>query len=205
MTYRIGLISDVHCFAQPLAEALSLFDSAGVDSVLCAGDIAGYGGALEETVELLRAHGCKTIFGNHELRYLECNPESEGGPVSEFFRSLPATLELEIEGRSLYMVHASPPCDVMDGIQLLDEAGALIAAQQQYWAQRLNDFEPDVLVVGHTHQVFAEQLGTTLVINPGSTRFNHTCAVVTFPELSVEVFPLSGQIPVKSWHWKGVG
>lgn len=204
MTRRIGLVSDVHCSPRPLAEALSIFDSTGVDHVLCAGDIAGYGGALEETVELLRTHGCKSIYGNHELRYLECSPESSS-PVTDFIRSLPATLELEIEGRSLYMVHASPPCDVMDGIQLLDETGEVIAAQKHYWTQRLHGFRPDVLVVGHTHQVFAEQLGETLVINPGSTRFNHTCAVVTFPALSVEMFPLSGQTPVKSWHWKGVG
>ncbi|HHJ15077.1 MAG TPA: metallophosphoesterase [Gammaproteobacteria bacterium] len=203
MTYRIGLISDVHCAPQPVAEALAVFDRAGVDRVLCAGDIAGYGGALDETVDLLREHGCGSIYGNHELRYLECNPEPSS-PVTDYIRNLPATLELEIEGRSLYMVHASPPCDVMDGIQLLDEAGEVIAAQKHYWVQRLDDFVPDVLVVGHTHQVFAEQLGDTLVINPGSTRFNHTCAVVTFPALSVEVFPLSGQIPVKSWHWKGV-
>lgn len=59
----------------------------------------------------------------------------------------------------------------------------------------------DVLVVGHTHQVFAERLAGTLVINPGSTLCNHSCAMVSFPELQVEWFALSGQTLRNSWNW----
>jgi Icc-related predicted phosphoesterase len=59
-----------------------------------------------------------------------------------------------------------------------------------------------VLIVGHTHQVFAEQLGRTLVINPGSTKFNHTCAILRLPELALEIRPLANQTPVLSWHWR---
>jgi len=58
-----------------------------------------------------------------------------------------------------------------------------------------------VLVIGHTHHVFAERLAGTLVINPGSTPCNHSCAVVGFPDLQVECFALSGQTLRKSWNW----
>ena len=51
MSTRIGLISDPHATAAPVAEALSLFKAAEVDSIFCAGDIAGYGNELEATLD----------------------------------------------------------------------------------------------------------------------------------------------------------
>ena len=69
------------------------------------------------------------------------------------------------------------------------------------WKNALEKFDYDVLIVGHTHQVFSERLGNILIINPGSTKFNHTCAILTLPELTVQVFPLSNKEPLKVWHW----
>ena len=69
------------------------------------------------------------------------------------------------------------------------------------WTQRLEGFEHDVLVVGHTHQVFAEQLGRTLVINPGSTQFNHSCGILSLPDMQFELFSLSNETILKSWNW----
>ncbi len=99
------------------------------------------------------------------------------------------------------MVHASPPESLMKGIKLLDYDGNLMPDQKAYWSTCLNPFDFDVLVVGHTHQVFARQLGSTLVINPGSTKFNHTCAILTLPDMAVEFFPLSGKTPITAWNW----
>ena len=89
----------------------------------------------------------------------------------------------------------------MDGIRLLDIEGHVIDLECDYWAERLQDFEHDVLLVGHTHQVFRQQIGDTLVMNPGSTRFNHSCAILMLPELEFEVIGLSGRQPVVSWNW----
>lgn len=58
----------------------------------------------------------------------------------------------------------------------------------------------DLLVVGHTHQVYAERLGGTLVINPGSTLFNHSCAVLHLPAQRVEWFAVGGAIR-RVWNW----
>ena len=103
------------------------------------------------------------------------------------------------------MVHASPPDSVKNGIRLPDLDGNLIAAEKARWTGyllgHLPGFRHDVLVVGHTHQVFCEQLGNTLVINPGSTRFNHTCAILSLPVMVLEWFGLSGKQPVMSWNW----
>lgn len=99
------------------------------------------------------------------------------------------------------MVHASPPGSMIEGIRLLDKTGDLIEEEKQAWAACLARFEHDVLIVGHTHQVFAEKLGNILVINPGSTCFNHSCAILTLPDLSVQWFSLSDKPIQKSWNW----
>ena len=43
--------------------------------------------------------------------------------------------------------------------------------------------------------------GDLLVVNPGSTLFNHTCAILSLPEMAVEVFSLSGKEPLLVWNW----
>jgi len=201
MSKRIGIISDVHATPEPVAEALALFKSQGIDDIFCLGDIAGYGEDLEDTVALLIDHGCQAILGNHEIWYLEDHRDAEETQARRWFGSLPRVLQLTIEGKRLYMVHASPPESAMDGIRLLDLDGNVIEDARDAWRQRLQGFEHDVLLVGHTHQVFCERIGNTLVINPGSTRFNHTCAILSLPELELQLFGLSGRQPVKSWNW----
>ena len=201
MPTRIGLISDVHATVDPLREALSVFKQSGVDLILCPGDVVGYGEEAAETIELLKQSHCQTILGNHEIWYLEEAGPDSADQICGFLRNLPSVLELNIETKRVYMVHASPPRSYMDGIKLLDENGEILSEEKEYWTERLADFNNDILIVGHTHQVFAEQLGNTLVINPGSTKFNHTCAILELPSLKFEVFPLSGETPVKTWNW----
>jgi putative phosphoesterase len=198
---KIGLISDIHATLQPLREALAIFESEGVEMILCAGDVAGYGKQLEQTVQALIDSRCRVVMGNHDLWCLERSGIDLDGVSAVYLRNLPAVIEFKAAGRIIYMVHASPPDSFMDGIKLLDENAALIKQEKHSWSCCLRDFHCDVLVVGHTHQVFAEQLGNPLVINPGSTLFNHTCAILTLPEMAVQIVPLSHKDPVLSWNW----
>ncbi len=203
MSVKIGLISDVHAAVEPLQEALRCFSEERVAAILCAGDIAGYGKQLEQTVALLIKSGCRSIVGNHDLWHLSRaeNENQFNGPVEGYLRSLYNTEKIAMAGKTIFMVHASPPDSLLNGIRLLDEQGALISAQAAEWRKALKQVDFDVLVVGHTHQVFAEQLGDLLVINPGSTLFNHTCAILTLPEMEVRFIPLSGKQPLLSWNW----
>lgn len=201
MSVKIGIISDVHATPAPVQEALGIFQREAVETVLCAGDVAGYGHKLEQTVTLLRDHSCHVILGNHDLWWLSRRDYQTEGPTEKYLRSLPVVTDLCFENKKVHMVHASPPGSLMEGIKLLDEKAVLLQEQQDYWADYLKSCASDVLVVGHTHQVFAEQLGRVLVINPGSTLFNHTCAILTLPEMDVEIFSLSGKEPVMSWNW----
>lgn len=201
MTVKIGLISDVHATPAPLQEALTIFQREGVDTILCAGDIAGYGTALEQTVELLIDSRCRVILGNHDLWHLSRSDDKVDGPVEAYLRTLPRVIELCVDGVNIYMVHASPPESFMEGIKLLDVNAVMMQDQKDLWTDNLRTFHFDVLVVGHNHQVFAERLGHVLVVNPGSTMFNHTCAVLSLPEMKTQIRPLAGKAPVLAWNW----
>jgi putative phosphoesterase len=198
----IGLISDVHAKAAPVREALAIFARENVHHIWCAGDIAGYHDELTETLALLAAHGVQAVRGNHDLRYLEARGGATKDPAASYFRRLPAAIDTEFEGRRLYMVHAEPPhaCGG-GGIRLLDAQGVVRADRADQWGRQLATCVCDVLIVGHTHQVFAVHLGAKLVVNPGSTVFNHSCAILRLPELNVQVFALSGQSVKPYWSW----
>jgi putative phosphoesterase len=201
MSTKIGLIGDPHATPEPLAEALAIFRQEKVDAIWCTGDIAGYGEHLDKTVLLLKDSGCRVIKGNHEQWYLEKANHLVESSTNDYIKSLPPVIHEEIEGKRLYLVHASPPQSMMKGIRLLDEHGSVIEEEKQAWTERLAKFDHDVLIVGHTHQVFAEQLGHTLVINAGSTRFNHCCVVLNLPNITIEWFALSGKMIDYAWNW----
>lgn len=200
MTIRLGLVSDIHAHPAPLNEALSLFDHHNVDLILCPGDITGYGDAVDETVRLLIHSQCQSIVGNHEIWYLEEN-EVTAEESWQYINSLPRTREYKLAGKKVFMVHASPPDAYMGGIRLLNKKCERDPDQIQYWTNKIAGFDYDVVIVGHTHQVFAERLGNTLVINPGSAAYNHSCAILTLPELSVNFYALSGKKIKKCWNW----
>ena len=197
---KIGLLSDVHAAPLPLLDALRVFREEEVATILCAGDIAGYGNRLEQTVELLVESSCRSIAGNHDLWFLE-DDLGPPNPTTNYLRHLPTASTLQIQGKKIFMVHASPPDSMMDGIRLLDEKGLLVQEQKVFWQKALAGLDADILVVGHTHQVFAERFGDLLVINPGSCLFNHTCAILTLPTMKVDFHPLCGKEPILSWNF----
>ena len=205
MTTRIGLISDVHSSPVELAEALQIFAEKQVDDIICAGDIAGYYDGLLPTIQLLTGSNCKTIVGNHDQSWLEQNTAEQGdGDSSEirnYLQQLPQTLQLSIEGKRLFVVHANPPSEQHGGIKLRNRYGEIVAERKTEWSQLLADFEHDVLIVGHTHQVYAEQLGNVLVVNPGSVPFNHSCMILSLPDLKVETYALGDREIVHCWNF----
>ena len=201
MTTRIGLISDVHSSPLPLQQALQIFEREAVDEIICAGDIAGYYDTLAPTVQLLQQSGCYAVLGNHDLEYLAQSPGDCEPAVTDYLQQLPQSLALEIEGKRLLVVHANPPAEQTGGIRLLDETGDVRPERRQEWIEKLAGIEHDVLIVGHTHQVYALQLGDVFVVNPGSSVFNHCCMILSLPDLGVREFALGSEEIVKCWNF----
>lgn len=201
MTTRIGLISDVHSSPGPLGQALEIFRAEQVDEIICAGDIAGYYDTLLPTIELLVGSGCKAIVGNHDQSYLEKARPQDDPSIRAYLQNLPLFLDLEIEQKRLFVVHANPPCEQHGGIKLLDQQGGIKDDRKNEWTLALSEYDYDVLIVGHTHQVYAEQLGKVLVVNPGSSVFNHSCMILSLPDMSLETFALGKREIVKCWNF----
>ncbi len=197
---KIGLFSDPHATVAPVQACLDIFQQQQVNQIWCAGDVAGYGNQLADTLTLIENAACCMVYGNHEEAYLQSETQTDKY-IHDYFSALPVCHESRIEGLYLYMVHASPPDQVHGGIRLLDQVGKIDPDSLQNWQKKLKTFQPDILIVGHTHQVFAEKIANTLVINPGSCCYNHSCAVLTLPDCKVEWFSLSGKKIIKSWHW----
>ncbi len=63
---RIALLSDIHGNAVALKRVLREVAKEGVDSVICLGDVVGYGPAPAECVELVYDHCDVCVLGNHD-------------------------------------------------------------------------------------------------------------------------------------------
>jgi len=202
MTTRIGIISDIHSTLAPLQQAMDIFAQQNADLIICAGDIAGYGeDELYEVILTLQSYNCLIISGNHDHLpdQLVSSPHAEF--IHQFFSSLPLHLSLTLEDKKIYVVHAQPPDLQHGGIKLLDPDGNIFSDRLEAWKESLQGFEHDVLIVGHTHQVFNTKIGAVQVINPGSTQFNHSCMILSLPDMQVKTFALGNKEIVKTWNW----
>jgi len=200
MTTRIGIISDIHATLAPLEEALQIFREQQVNLIICAGDIAGYGeDELNKTVDLLKKNNCQMIAGNHDQ--LSELPATNNYELIRFFDSLPTHLQCEYENKTIYVVHASPPEQMHGGIKLLDKNGEVIKSRLKEWERKLAEFHYDILIVGHTHQTYIQQINDTLIINPGSTTYNNSCMILNLPEMTVKSYALQNKSIIKSWNW----
>lgn len=103
MSRTVGLISDVHSNNVALQIALEQLEQLGLDEILCAGDIVGYGGCPNETISLLKKKKVTCILGNHDF-YILAVFHSEHRVVDYNF--LPDLLELpaQMKFREIAMV-----------------------------------------------------------------------------------------------------
>ena len=184
---RYGLIADVHANLPALDAALAALDRAGVDEVLCAGDLVGYGPFPDACVERVLDRCSLVVAGNHDLiaigrldtgrcdalarQTLDWTREAIGDATRSALEALP--LEATAPG-GVQMTHGAPG-DPERYVRAADEAQALAAAL---------DDGATALVLGHTHvaAVVGERRGAMLdsletvvlpegervVVNPGS-------------------------------------
>jgi putative phosphoesterase len=173
---RLGLISDIHGNLPALDAVLSELNEAGIDRLVCLGDLAA-GPEPRATIDRLRELDCPVVLGNWDTWLLEGVPplELEVGPMlreqgdwsaaqlseadKEFLEGLPAQLELDLDGATVLCVHGSPR-SALEDIHATTSDAVL--------AQMFNGNRPAVLASGHTHVQLARLHGTTLIVNPGS-------------------------------------
>jgi putative phosphoesterase len=159
---RIGVFSDIHGNVAALTAALAAMDGI-VDEIWCAGDIVHEYRFSNETVALLRTHGVIAIQGNHDMvlssaagAEARARPGVDPAEVN-WLASLPLRHEVVVDGRTVLMVHGSP----------WEPHSDYLRSGNRRWRDA-DQLDADILIVGHTHEPMVEQIGSTLVVNPGS-------------------------------------
>ena len=159
---RLGIVSDIHCNVEALRLALARMGE--VDELLCAGDAFYEYRFSNEVVELLRERGARYVLGNHEAVLLGASGVRARQAATvraenvAWVAEQPNSIEVEVDGKRLVMVHASPM-----------EPYTQYVFPGSPELRRLAQIEADYIVLGHTHTQTAERSGRALVINPGST------------------------------------
>ena len=63
---KFAIMSDVHANPTALERVLADAEQCGVEQVVCAGDVVGYGPYPSETIRILREREIPTVMGNHD-------------------------------------------------------------------------------------------------------------------------------------------
>ena len=185
---RVGIVSDIHCNATGLAQALALMGD--VDELICLGDSIYEYRFSNEVVRLLKEREAQVILGNHEECFFGLHGERARArpridPVlAEWLADRPHRAELTLAGKRLLLVHSTP----------WEPRGTYVHPQSAELA-RFAEAEADFVLYGHTHQQVVRRFGPVLVINPGSAgeardannHFQLSCAVLDTASEEVQV------------------
>lgn len=87
MTYRLGILADVHSDVAALDDALARLAALGCDEIVCAGDVVGYGYAPDGAIATLRANGVATVRGNHDRWLIERMIRGKSSFESDWLRA----------------------------------------------------------------------------------------------------------------------
>jgi hypothetical protein len=123
---KIAIVSDTHNNMATLKKAIDWIKKENIRLILHCGDISS-----QETID-----EAKKYFGG-EIKFVRGNAESDMAGV-------PDTLELEIDGKRLFLVHYPNEAKKM-------------AQSGKY----------DLVFYGHTHRPWDERVGDCHMINPG--------------------------------------
>jgi predicted phosphodiesterase len=150
---RLAIISDIHSNLEALTKALEVIDRHSVDTIICLGDIVGYGANPNECIELVRKRCSAVIKGNHEyaierVSQTEFFTEDARAAIIWTQKQLTEknyeyllTLPLAHREDDGYFVHASP-CKPAEWTYILGHSDA---------SSTFHCFSEEICFIGHTH------------------------------------------------------
>ncbi len=175
---RIGLISDVHANVIALEAALEQLNLRGAETIICLGDLVGYGPSPNEAIDLLRREGVVCTLGaaDERLAYgfarrkaprqgvadeiLEWTREMLDPRHLQFLQSLPVQQRIQTPAGWMRFFHGS-----------LEDANERLNISQDpiTLSRMLQRHRCSILAAGSTHVPFYRHLPNSgLVVNPGS-------------------------------------
>jgi putative phosphoesterase len=155
---KIALISDIHSNWEALKEVLSYLRKVQCSSVICCGDVTGYGANPNECLkELRQIKNLKIVLGNHDAGVLDKTPLTDFNDlareailwtkreISEENLRFLSSLPLFTNFRSFYVCHSSP--------QSPERWHYIFSFEEAKYQFRF--FTKPICVIGHTHIPFA--------------------------------------------------
>lgn len=166
------VLADIHSNWNALSAIEESFDQC-----LILGDIVEYGVDPLPCLKWCKERGTLTIRGNHDhavSQFVTPNPGSVlrqlagatrglhwnmlGTDHISWLNELPLSAYHIVDGRRLFLVHASPK-DPLDGV---------VPSTAEAWRPLVANIDAEIILVGHTHVPFQLEVDGKLVINPGS-------------------------------------
>jgi predicted phosphodiesterase len=176
---RIAIISDIHANREALEAVSETVRRQNADSIVCLGDIVGYGASPNECIEIVRSLTPHILLGNHDEAAIDLTRAEYFNPYARiaaewthdelteehrsFIHGLPYTLKLE----GLLFVHSSPH-DPAEWNYIITDADA---------EENFPAFDEPVCFVGHSHLpgIFSSDMrdgpverGNKFIVNVGS-------------------------------------
>jgi predicted phosphodiesterase len=158
---RYGVISDVHANVHALESVLHALEREGVDRILCAGDLVGYGPHPNECVARIASlePSPLVVSGNHDLMAVGRLPTDDIGPLPRL--TIDWTIDV-LEHDARRYLEGLPPTAITDGGDAVVAHGTLddpveyvfdaTAAREQLALLGERHRDARVLVLGHTHR-----------------------------------------------------
>jgi predicted phosphodiesterase len=173
----LAVLSDVHGNLPALKAVLADAEARGVDGIVVAGDLSGFGGDPDAVTDILRGRGAAMIRGNHERDYvapydtparpawwehsirlvtMRQNMDRLGPDRRAYLAALPDRISLD--GDAL-IVHGSPR-DAREGL--------LPGTTDEQIRERYAAETCALVFCGHTHRPLIRDLPELRLVNVGS-------------------------------------
>jgi putative phosphoesterase len=186
---RIGIISDVHGYYEPLLQVLEQLEKDNISEYIILGDIVKGGPEPARALRLLRSKEVLSwVRGNTDewivIDEIERQAREAGkGDIIDrireeltveeldFLRSLPAEEQVEADGYRVWCCHGSPRSSHEPVMSYLEEEP---------------DLDCDILLCGHTHRPSIYDYRGTLLFNIGSAGMADTSGRIYYGILELE-------------------
>lgn len=196
---NIAVISDIHGNIFALKAVLEDIKNRNVDTIICLGDLVGYGPFPNEAIDLIRKEDILVIMGNYDaavvcndIKYIQDNQLNRSfalpwsvNEVNEnnkkYLKRLPEDITVVDKGKIITFIHGS--------IRSINE---YLKEDSKEAEEVMKEYDGDILVCAHTHLPYLKKYGEKLLINDGSVgkpkigRPNATYGILTCDKDIVE-------------------
>lgn len=175
---RIAILSDIHGNMPALEAVLADISKRGIKRIICLGDLAGKGPNPIEAVDRIRDCCEIVIRGNWDeligRRLTDKLPftwheDRLGAERLQYLANLPFSYDMEMSGKRIRLVHASPQ-SVYHRVQPWDSEERRLGMfdNTPETGKSEEDPKPEVVGYGDIHNVYVQHMERRMLFNVGS-------------------------------------